>query len=83
MYTVNGQWKHEGPVWTHWCDGFLPGHDVDLCEPRRAEPGSADINFWREQAIRYTTATGAAQERSRRPRPWVSSSCPRTTAGTA
>lgn len=25
MYTVGGKWKHEGPAWTHWCDGFLPG----------------------------------------------------------
>ena len=25
MYTTNGHWKHEGPAWTHWCDGFLPG----------------------------------------------------------
>jgi unsaturated chondroitin disaccharide hydrolase len=25
MYTNNGRWKHEGPAWTHWCDGFLPG----------------------------------------------------------
>ena len=25
MYTRTGQWKHEGPGWTHWCDGFLPG----------------------------------------------------------
>jgi unsaturated chondroitin disaccharide hydrolase len=25
MYTRTGRWKHEGEVWTHWCDGFLPG----------------------------------------------------------
>ncbi len=25
MYTVNGHWKHEGRIWTNWCDGFLPG----------------------------------------------------------
>ena len=25
MYTSNGRWKHEGPAWTHWCDGFFPG----------------------------------------------------------
>src|SRR5271165_6072801 len=25
MYTVNGQWKHEGAAWTQWADGFLPG----------------------------------------------------------
>lgn len=25
MYTKGGRWKHDGPAWTHWCDGFLPG----------------------------------------------------------
>ena len=25
MYTRGGKWKHDGPVWTRWCDGFLPG----------------------------------------------------------
>ena len=25
LYTQNGKWQHEGPAWTHWCDGFLPG----------------------------------------------------------
>ena len=25
MYTAEGRWKHEGQVWTNWCDGFLPG----------------------------------------------------------
>ena len=25
MYTANGKWKHEGQVWTNWCDGFFPG----------------------------------------------------------
>src|SRR5271170_104448 len=25
MYTVDGQWKREGELWTHWCEGFLPG----------------------------------------------------------
>ena len=24
MYTVNGHWKHEGRIWTNWCDG--PAH---------------------------------------------------------
>ena len=53
IYTVNGHWKHEGPAWTHWCDGFLPG--MMWMFHRRAEPGSADAAFWLEQAIHYTT----------------------------
>jgi unsaturated chondroitin disaccharide hydrolase len=53
IYTVNGRWKHEGPAWTHWCDGFLPG--MMWIFHRRAETASGDANFWLEQAIRYTT----------------------------
>ncbi len=53
MYTNEGRWKHEGPAWTHWCDGFLPG--MMWVFYRRAEPDSAEANFWRENAIRYTT----------------------------
>lgn len=52
MYTHQGRWKHDLPAWTHWCDGFLPGMMWIFC--RRAEPGSADAAWWREQAIRYT-----------------------------
>ena len=25
MYTRQGRWKHEGELWTNWCEGFLPG----------------------------------------------------------
>ena len=25
MHTEGGKWRHDKPVWTHWCDGFLPG----------------------------------------------------------
>src|SRR5476649_919788 len=25
LHTKDGEWKHEGQVWTHWSDGFLPG----------------------------------------------------------
>src|SRR5687767_1120736 len=25
MYTVDGKWKREGELWTHWCEGFYPG----------------------------------------------------------
>lgn len=24
MYTKDGVWRHDGPKWTHWCDGFFP-----------------------------------------------------------
>lgn len=52
MYTKEGRWKHEGPAWTHWCDGFLPG--MMWLFSRRAQPGSEDAEFWQDQAIRYT-----------------------------
>lgn len=52
MYTVDGRWKHGGPAWTHWCDGFLPGM-LWILHSRHAGPdGGRD--WWREQAIRYT-----------------------------
>jgi|SRR5579884_987708 len=52
MYTVNGQWKHDRPAWTHWCDGFLPG--MMWIFERRGVEGNGDPKFWLEQAIRYT-----------------------------
>jgi unsaturated chondroitin disaccharide hydrolase len=52
MYTKNGKWKHEGPVWTHWCDGFLPG--MMWIFHRYAPNGGPDAAWWKEQAIRYT-----------------------------
>jgi unsaturated chondroitin disaccharide hydrolase len=52
LYTKNGRWKHEGIAWTPWCDGFLPGMMWIL--HRRAEAGSNDAKYWKEQAIRYT-----------------------------
>lgn len=52
LYTVNGQWKHEGAAWTQWADGFLPGM-MWIFYKRNAQNGS-DPSYWREQAIRYT-----------------------------
>ncbi len=52
MYTIEGHWKHEGPSWTHWCDGFLPG--MMWIFDKRISPNGGDDGFWREQAIRYT-----------------------------
>ena len=25
VYTQNGKWRHDGPAWTRWCEGFLAG----------------------------------------------------------
>jgi unsaturated chondroitin disaccharide hydrolase len=47
LYTMGGRWKHEGPAWTHWCDGFLPGM-MWIFVSRGGDP------WWREQAIRYS-----------------------------
>ena len=47
MYTVQGKWKREGELWTHWCDGFLPGQ-MWLFYEITAEPR------WREWAERYS-----------------------------
>jgi len=53
MYTVNGLWKHEGRMWTNWCDGFLPG--MLWIFHKRNAGNSASDRYWLEQAIRYTT----------------------------
>jgi unsaturated chondroitin disaccharide hydrolase len=52
MYTQGGKWKHEGQVWTHWCDGFLPG--IMWIFHKRLF-GSEQAEWWMDQAIRYTT----------------------------
>jgi len=52
LYTQNGVWKHEGPAWTHWCDGFLPG--MMWIFYKHATPESPEAKYWLEQAIRYT-----------------------------
>jgi unsaturated chondroitin disaccharide hydrolase len=54
MYTQRGRWKHEGPAWTHWCDGFLPGmmwlFQRNLAEQRKPE----EAKKWSEKAIEYS-----------------------------
>lgn len=52
VYTKNGRWKHDGPAWTHWCDGFLPGL-MWIFHRRRVESGGQDA-YWMEKAIEYT-----------------------------
>jgi unsaturated chondroitin disaccharide hydrolase len=51
IYTSGGKWKHDGPAWTHWCDGFLPG--MMWIFHRRAVD-SADKGFWMDKAIEYS-----------------------------
>jgi unsaturated chondroitin disaccharide hydrolase len=59
MYTVEGRWKHEGQVWTSWCDGFLPGM-MWIFHKRNLALASAD-KYWLEQAVRYTTPLAPRQ----------------------
>ena len=54
MYTKGGVWKHDGPKWTNWCDGFLPGMMWIIYA--RQPAGSPESRWWREQAIRYSRA---------------------------
>ncbi|MEP6961946.1 MAG: glycoside hydrolase family 88 protein [Acidobacteriota bacterium] len=51
--TENGIWTVDGPAWTHWCDGFLPG--MMWMFVKHSEPDSQERAYWTEQAIRYTT----------------------------
>jgi len=54
MYTKNGHWKHEGPAWTHWCDGFLPGMMWIFHKRNGADRGNGHGDYWMEQAVRYS-----------------------------
>jgi unsaturated chondroitin disaccharide hydrolase len=51
MYTLAGKWKHEGPVWTHWCDGFLPGMMWTFAKYLGRQP---EYRFWFDKAIHYS-----------------------------
>ncbi len=53
MYTTAGKWKHEGPAWTHWCDGFFPGM-MWIFHKNLAANGGENVEFWLKNAIRYT-----------------------------
>jgi len=56
IYTKSGKWKHEGPAWTHWCDGFLPG--MMWIFHRRAQANGAakpkDKDYWLQKAMEYS-----------------------------
>ncbi len=46
-YTVEGRWKHECEIWTHWCEGFLGG----MMWTFFLRTGSAE---WRAKAEHYS-----------------------------
>jgi unsaturated chondroitin disaccharide hydrolase len=54
VYTVDGKWKHDGPAWTHWCDGFLPGM-MWIFHRRAMEAGSGN-QYWMDKAIDLSRA---------------------------
>src|SRR5579863_8674161 len=54
MYTNNGRWKHEGPAWTHWCDGFFPGMMWIFHKRNGGKSGGEQADYWMDQAVRYT-----------------------------
>lgn len=54
IYTQDGKWKHDGPAWTHWCDGFLPGM-MWIFHRREMEAGSGK-QYWMDKAIEYSRA---------------------------
>ena len=53
MYTQEGKWKHDGPTWTRWCDGFLPGM-MWLFRRFEVETGGKDPEYWYKKAVDYT-----------------------------
>ncbi len=52
LHTKDGRWAHEGQVWTHWADGFLPG--MMWIFYKHAVPDSAEAKYWFEHAVRYS-----------------------------
>jgi unsaturated chondroitin disaccharide hydrolase len=52
IYTEKGKWRHEKPVWTHWCDGFLPG--IMWIFHRHLGPGTPEGERWFKDAARYS-----------------------------
>lgn len=54
MYTRNGKWKHRGPKWTHWCDGFLPGLMWLFQRYHADRRNRSEAQYWLDKAIEYT-----------------------------
>jgi len=46
LHTQNGKWEVEGPAWTHWGDGFLPG--MLWIFRKHAPANSNEANYWME-----------------------------------
>jgi unsaturated chondroitin disaccharide hydrolase len=53
MYTEGGSWNHDGPIFTHWCDGFLPGM-MWLFLKHGGGSDKTEARYWMEQAVRYS-----------------------------
>jgi unsaturated chondroitin disaccharide hydrolase len=54
MYTQEGKWRHDGPKWTHWCDGFFPGQMWLFRRFNADRKREKDAQYWMQQAIRYS-----------------------------
>ena len=54
MHTEGGRWEHEKPVWTQWCDGFLPG--IMWVFHKHLGAGAPEADWWMDQAINYSQA---------------------------
>lgn len=58
LYTHGGQWKHDRPAWTHWCDGFLPGMMWLFLESGQAD----DPDYWLAKARHYSRQLESRKE---------------------
>ena len=54
MYTKEGRWKHDGPSWTQWCDGFLPGMMWRFHKYLSSNGNDGEADYWMKNAIRYS-----------------------------
>ena len=52
LHTERGKWRHDRPVWTRWCDGFLPG--MMWIFHHRLAAGGPDAHWWLERAVEYS-----------------------------
>lgn len=52
MYTKAGKWKHDEPLWTQWCDGFLPG--MMWIFARHLGVENRETKWWIDLATQYT-----------------------------
>jgi unsaturated chondroitin disaccharide hydrolase len=52
MYTKEGLWNHDGPLYSNWCDGFFPG--VMWILNRYEAARGRDASRWQDLAIKYS-----------------------------